>query len=176
MRNGNGTYSCIFPCIHDIPVNIFRPAGISAKACVRYIQDQPGSCCLLWKFFLICGFSIFCYRIRKCTEMEIITAHNLNGMCSIRKSGKPRVLMATAFARYYKRNVLFCYRRCIKSNQCCVFSVCIRLPGTFSIPGERIKRCRKRNDCPTLAMVSRPLLFVTSFFSSIPSLPMRYRV
>ena len=55
--------------------------------------------------------------------MEIITAHNLNGMCSIRKSGKPRVLMATAFARYYKRNVLFCYRRCIKPNQCCVFSV-----------------------------------------------------
>ena len=124
-------------------VNIFRPAGISAKACVRYIQDQPGSCCLLWKFFLICGFSIFCYRIRKCTEMEIITAHNLNDMCSIRKSGKPRVLMATAFARYCKRNVLFCYRRCIKSNQCCVFSVCIRLPGTFSIPGERIKRCRE---------------------------------
>ena len=78
-------------------VNIFRPAGISAKACVRYIQDQPGSCCLLRKFFLICGFSIFCYRIRKCTEMEIITAHNLNGMCSIRKSGKPRVLISLSF-------------------------------------------------------------------------------
>lgn len=157
-------------------VNIFRPAGISAKACVRCIQDQPGSCCLLWKFFLVCGFSIFCHRIWKCTEMEIITAHNLNGMCSIRKNGKPRILMATAFARYYKRNVLFCYRRCIKSNQCCAFSVCIRLPVPFPYQVSVSNSAGRRNDCPTLAMVSRPLLFVTSFFSSIPSLPMRYRV
>lgn len=101
MRNGNGTYSCIFPCIHDIPGEYFSSSRYLRQGRVRCIQDQPDSCCLLRKFFLICGFSIFCYRIRKCTEMEIITAHNLNGMCSIRKSGKPRVLMATAFARYY---------------------------------------------------------------------------
>ena len=124
-------------------VNIFRPAGISAKACVCCIQNQPGSCRMLRKFFLICGFSIFCHRIWKRTEMEIITAYNLNGMCSIRKNGKPRVLMATTFAWYYKRNVLFCYRRCVKSGKSCILSVCIRLPGSFSIPGERIKRCRK---------------------------------
>ena len=121
-------------------MDVFRPASISAKACVCCIQDQPGSCRLLRKFFLICGFSIFCHRIWKRTEMEIITAYNLNGMCSIWKNGKSRILMATAFARYYKRNVLFCYRRCIKSNQCCVFSVCIRLPGTcllYTSPSPR---------------------------------------
>ena len=63
-------------------MDVFRPAGISAKACVCCIQDQPGSCRMLRKFFLICGFSIFCHRIWKRTEMEIITAYNLNGMCS----------------------------------------------------------------------------------------------
>ena len=49
-------------------MDVFRPASISAKACVCCIQDQPGSCRLLRKFFLICGFSIFCHRIWKRTH------------------------------------------------------------------------------------------------------------
>ena len=108
-------------------MNVLRPAGISAKACVSRIQHQPGTGGFFRKLLFICSFPILFHGIRQGTEMEIITAYNLNGMCSIGKNGKSRVLMAAALTRYHERNVLFCHGRSVKTRQCCVFSVCIRI-------------------------------------------------